>query len=74
MPGGIMQLIFQGAQDIYLSGNPTMTFFKTVYRRHTQFGSEYIYLQFDPIPSFTTLQSTKATCKIDRNADLLFDT
>jgi hypothetical protein len=74
MPGGIMQLLFQGAQDIYLTGNPTMTFFKTVYKRHTQFGSEYISLQFDPIPSFTTLQSTKATCKIDRNADLLFDT
>ena len=74
MPGGIMQLIFQGAQDIYLSGNPTMTFFKTVYKRYTQFGTEYIPLPFDPIPSFTTLQDTKATCKIDRNADLLYDT
>ena len=74
MPGGIMQLIFQGAQDIYLSGNPTMTFFKTVYRRHTPFGTEYISLQFDPIPTFTPTQMTKATCKIDRNADLLYDT
>ena len=74
MPGGIMQLIFQGAQDIYLSGNPTMTFFKTVYKRHTQFGTEYMTLPFDPIPTFTPTQMTKATCKIDRNADLLFDT
>ena len=74
MPGGIMQLIFQGAQDIYLSGNPTMTFFKTVYKRHTQFGTEYITLPFDQIPTFTPTQMTKATCKIDRNADLLYDT
>jgi hypothetical protein len=74
MPGGIMQLIFQGAQDLYLSGNPTMTFFKTVYKRHTQFGTEYITLPFDTIPTFTSTQMTKATCKIDRNADLLFDT
>ena len=69
-----MQLIFQGAQDIYLSGNPTMTFFKTVYKRHTQFGTEYISLPFDQIPTFTPTQMTKATCKIGRNADLLYDT
>jgi hypothetical protein len=74
MPGGIMQLIFQGAQDLYLTGNPTMTFFKTVYKRHTQFGTEYITLPFDQIPTFTPTQMTKATCKIDRNADLLYDT
>ena len=74
MPGGIMQLIFQGAQDIYLTGNPTMTFFKTVYKRYTQFGTEYITLPFDSIPTFTPTQMTKATCKIDRNADLLHDT
>lgn len=74
MPGGIMQLIFQGAQDIYLTGNPTMTFFKTVYKRHTQFGTEYITVPYDQIPTFTPTQMTKATCKIGRNADLLHDT
>ena len=74
MPGGIMQLIFQGAQDIYLTGNPSMTFFKTVYKRYTQFGTEYITLPFDQIPTFTPTQMTKATCKIGRNADLFYDT
>jgi len=74
MPGGILQLIFQGAQDIYLSGNPTMTFFKTVYKRYTQFGTEYITLPFDMIPTFTPTQITKTSCKINRNADLLYDT
>ena len=69
-----MQLIFQGAQDIYLSGNPSMTFFKTVYKRYTQFGTEYITIPYDQIPTFTPTQMTKATCKIGRNADLLFDT
>ena len=74
MPGGIMQLIFMGGQDVYLTGNPTMTFFKTVYKRHTMFGTEYITLPFDQIPTFTPTQMTKATCKIGRNGDLLFDT
>ncbi len=74
MPGGIMQLILHGAQDLYLTGNPTMTFFKSVYRRYTQFGTEYITLPFDQIPTFTPTQMTKATCKIGRNADLLHDT
>lgn len=74
MPGGIMQLIFQGAQDLYLTGNPSLTFFKKVYKRYTQFGTEYITLPFDTIPTFTPTQMTKATCKIGRNADLLYDT
>ena len=69
-----MQLIFQGAQDIYLTGNPTMTFFKSVYKRHTQFGTEYITVPYDQIPTFTPTQMTKATCKIGRNADLIHDT
>jgi hypothetical protein len=74
MTGGIMQLVTQGAQDIYLVGNPSITYFKTVYKRHTPFGTEYIDLFFDPAATFTPTQQTKATCKIDRNGDLLYDT
>ena len=74
MTGGIMQLVTQGAQDIYLVGNPSMTYFKTVYKRHTPFGTEYINLFFDPAATFTPTQQTKSTCKIDRNGDLLYDT
>ena len=33
MPGGLMQLSAYGAQDFYLTGNPQISFFKTVYRR-----------------------------------------
>ena len=37
-----MQLLSQGSQNIFLIGNPSITFFKTVYKRHTKFGAEYI--------------------------------
>ena len=37
-----MQLVAYGAQDIYLTGNPQITFFKVVYRRHTNFAMEAI--------------------------------
>ncbi len=74
MPGGILQLIFYGAEDIYLTGNPMISFFRAVYRRYTNFGSEYISIYFDTIPTFIPYQQTKATIKIPRNADLLFDT
>ena len=42
MGGGLMQLVAYGAQDIYLTGNPQITFFKVVYRRHTNFSMETI--------------------------------
>ena len=74
MPGGYFQLIAQGPADFYLTGNPSITFFKTVYRRYSPFSMELINLPFNTIPTFTTLQSTIAKCNIDRNADLLFDT
>ena len=40
MGGGLMQLVAYGAQDIYLTGNPQITFFKVVYHRHTNFSME----------------------------------
>ena len=46
MGGGLMQLVAYGAQDIYLTGNPQITFFKVVYRRHTNFSMECILQSF----------------------------
>ena len=40
MGGGLLQLVAYGAQDVYLTGNPQITFFKVVYRRHTNFSLE----------------------------------
>ena len=42
MGGGLLQLVAYGAQDVYLTGNPQITFFKVVYRRHTNFSIETI--------------------------------
>jgi hypothetical protein len=42
MGGGLMQLVAYGAQDVYLTGNPQITFFKVVFRRHTNFSMESI--------------------------------
>ncbi|QOI90160.1 major capsid protein [Pyramimonas orientalis virus] len=67
MGGGLMQLVAYGAQDIYLSGNPQITFFKVVYRRHTNFSMESIEQTFNGFPNF----GKKVTCPISRNGDLI---
>ncbi len=67
MAGGLMQLIAYGAQDIYLTGNPQITFFKTVYRRHTNFSMEVIEQQFIGNPDF----GNRVTVKFTRDGDLL---
>ena len=63
-----MQLVAYGAQDIYLTGNPQITFFKVVYRRHTNFSMEAIQqtIQGTSAAGGSTLTST-----ISRNGDLV---
>lgn len=46
MAGGLIQLVAYGAQDVYISSNPQITFFKAVYRRHTNFALESIEQTF----------------------------
>ena len=67
MGGGLIQLVAYGAQDIYLSGNPQITFFKHVYKRHTMFAIE----NFPQYPTGTINWGNKLTYTIDRKADLL---
>ena len=67
MGGGLLQLVAYGAQDIYLTGNPQITFFKVVYRRHTNFSMESIEQTFNGFPDF----GKKVTCPISRNGDLI---
>ena len=73
MTGGLMQLVAYGAQDLYLTGNPQVTFFKAVYKRHTNFSMEYIPQYFQTLPTFSTTENTIVQCKIDRNGDLIHD-
>jgi hypothetical protein len=69
MGGGLMQLVAYGAQDIYLTGNPQITFWKVVYRRHTNFARESIE---QTVSGSSTLSSgNRGTVTISRNGDLL---
>ena len=67
MGGGLMQLVAYGAQDVYLSGNPQITFFKVVYRRHTNFSVEPIQQTWNGAADF----GRTVTCNINRNGDLI---
>lgn len=67
MAGGLMQLVAYGAQDVYLTGNPQITFFKVVYRRHTNFAVESIEQYFSGTINF----GRKGTAEISRNGDLI---
>jgi len=70
MAGGLMQLVAYGAQDIYLTGNPQITFFKVVYRRHTNFALESIEQTFNGTVDF----GRKVSCTVSRNGDLIWKT
>lgn len=67
MGGGLLQLVAYGAQDVYITGNPQVTFFKLVYRRHTNFSMETIEQTFNGNPDF----GKKVTCTLSRNGDLI---
>ena len=67
MGGGLLQLVAYGAQDVYLTGNPQITFFKVVYRRHTNFALEAIEQSYNGNTSF----GSRVTVQITRNGDLI---
>ena len=70
MGGGLMQLVAYGAQDVYLTGNPQITFWKVTYRRHTNYAMESIEQTFNGQADF----GRRVTCTVSRNGDLAFRT
>jgi hypothetical protein len=70
MGGGLLQLVACGAQDAYLSGNPQITFWKGLFKRHTNFAMEPFRINFTGQPNWGTKQSAV----IGRHADLLYST
>jgi hypothetical protein len=70
MGGGLMQLVAYGAQDVYLTGNPQITFWKVTYRRYTNFAIESIEQTFNGQADF----GRRVTCVISRNGDLAYRT
>ena len=70
MAGGLMQLVAYGAQDVFLTGTPEITFWKVSYRRHTNFAMESIEQTFSGQADF----GRRVTCTISRNGDLAYRT
>ena len=68
MGGGLIQLVAYGAQDIYLTGQPQITFWKSVYRRHTNFAVESILQTINGNPS----PGARVSVTISRNGCLLY--
>ena len=64
-------MVAYGAQDIYLTGNPQITFFKIVYRRHTNFSMECIPQTINGSSTVSDTYVTAGTVTISRNGDLL---
>jgi hypothetical protein len=67
MPGANLQLVAYGAQDIYLTGNPQITFFKSIYRRHSNFAIESIRIP----QNYDIHMGNRYTFEIQRRGDLL---
>jgi len=67
--GSLVELIARGNQDVYLIGNPQFSYFKSVYRRHTNFAIEPIRQIFSESPNF----GKRVVCTIEKKGDLLSD-
>jgi Major capsid protein N-terminus/Large eukaryotic DNA virus major capsid protein len=70
MGGGLLQLVAYGAQDAYITGNPHITFWKVMYKRHTNFAMEAMRVNFTGSPSY----GQRSVVVVNRNADLMFRT
>jgi hypothetical protein len=70
MAGALMQLVAYGAQDVFLTGTPEITFWKVSYRRHTNFAMESIEQTLSGQADF----GRRVTCTISRNGDLCYRT
>jgi hypothetical protein len=70
MGGGLLQLVAYGAQDAYISGNPHITFWKVLYKRHTNFAMEAFRVNFTGAPAW----GQRMVAVVSRNADLIYKT
>ena len=70
MGGGLLQLVAYGAQDAYITGNPHITFWKVLYKRHTNFAVEAMRVNFTGSPMY----GQRIVAVVNRNADLVWKT
>jgi hypothetical protein len=74
MPGGLLQIAATGAQNEFINGSPSMTHFRSVYRRHTNFAMDQIRMPFTASNlEFSTTGTRTISCRVDRYAQLLSD-
>ena len=72
--GGILNLIAEGNNNVFLTGNPTKTFFKTTYAKHTNFGLQKFRIDYDGLRTLRLTEPSTFRFKFPRNAELLMDT
>jgi hypothetical protein len=74
MPGGLLNIVSYGNQNIILNGNPSKTFFKAVYAKYTNFGVQKFRVDFQGQRTLKLNEDTIVTFKLPRQADLILDT
>lgn len=74
MPGGLLNLITNGEENVILNGNPTKSFFKSVYSKYTNFGLQKFRLDYKGIRTLLLTESAHLSFTVPRHGDLLLDT
>ena len=74
MPGGLLNLIAVGNQNVILNGNPTKTFFKATYSKYTNFGLQKFRIDFIGLRNLKIREESNFSFKIPRYGDILLDT
>jgi hypothetical protein len=74
MAGGLLNIISVGNNNVFLTGNPSKTFFKTTYAKYTNFGLQKFRIDYDGLRELRLNDSSVFTFKIPRYAELLMDT
>ena len=73
MTGGLLNLVSEGQQNIILNGNPEKTFWKTTYKKYTNFGMQKFRLDYEGTPTLNLTTDSTFVFKVKRYADLLMD-
>jgi hypothetical protein len=74
MPGGLLNIIALGNNNVILTGSPTKTFFKVVYSKYTNFGLQKFRIDYDGLRDLRLTEPSTFTFNIPRYAELLMDT
>ena len=74
MAGGLLNIISTGNNNLFLTGNPSKTFFKVTYVKHTNFGLQKFRIDYNGLRELRPSEDSTFTFKIPRYADLLMDT